>query len=57
MKSDRDGLLYSDRTDLVITSGGERNGSQGRQGDVVWKLLSLVLEVIRTLSELISLLV
>ena len=56
MKSDRDGLLRSDRIDLDYRSEVRIIEPENGKGDDIWKLLSLALEVARSLIELLRLL-
>ena len=56
MKSDRDGLLRSDRIDLDYRSEVRIIEPRNGKGDDIWKLLSLALEVARSLIELLRLL-
>ena len=56
MKSDRDGLLQSDRTYLVSTFGVRIIEPRNGKGDLIAKAISLALEIARFLIELLRLL-
>ena len=56
MKSDRDGLLRSDRIDLDYRSEVRIIEPRNGKGDLIAKAISLALEIARFLIELLRLL-